>query len=232
MKYLFVLMASALLASPLMGCGASLLSDRATDPITIDFQSNPGPGTRPGYGIIATTAGRRVIFLFHGTATVNGTAGRSVVCAEPPPDAVDSFTNALSLTGKGGPSGAVNVDISRQLAVSSGLATRRSQGLQWARDQSFYACIDLANNLITPDQYRAKMDTIQQEAIGLITTEVNLWGSATAPTPVVSAPSQGEPEASKNQKNAQGGSGTNKTQGGTQRSSARSGSTNSQSSSQ
>src|SRR5690349_16432011 len=114
----------------LSACGNSPFTARASNPVIVDYQAGDWTSMGPfRYGIISTTAGRRSIFIDYNQRDNNGNATGPKVCAEPPPDAIDAYANALAVSGKGG-EGPVNAEakLERTLAVSSGLGLYRSQG--------------------------------------------------------------------------------------------------------
>lgn len=178
------------MACLLAGCGGSMWTDRATNPVIID-QSNPG-WLNPGYyGVLSTTAGRRSIFVAYRDPT-GKLLEKPTICAEPPPDAIDAYTNALGLaasSGKGS-AGSPELDIQRTLAVSSALGLYRSQGLQLLRDQEFQLCIMHLSKIIDDTQYLCMYQQMVEVAAGLITREMGAIEIAAGRSgAVVAAPS-------------------------------------------
>jgi hypothetical protein len=162
-----------LLSIILPGCGGSMWSDRASNPVIIDGQ-NPGSFNPSYYGVISTTAGRRSIFIGYKDSSGHP-LDRPAICAEPPPDAIDALANAftISASGKGT---AVNPEAQAQLAnsiaVSSALGLYRSQGLQLLRDQTFQLCIRAMVVHMDPNEWKTEQAALIDAALKLISAEM------------------------------------------------------------
>lgn len=152
--------------SGLSGCGVGYFSDRATNPI---INANV-PGAN--YTTLSTSAGRRTILV---QQALNG--GQSaLVCAEPPPDALESYANAVALaahgaaSAQGGPM--AGAEFGRNFATSAAPMLYRSQGLQMIRDIQFSLCMMRINGFIDDQRYVSLMQRIVLEAAPLIRAEI------------------------------------------------------------
>src|SRR5262245_1684585 len=99
---IYVLMSASVL--PLAGCGNRLFANRNTNPSLKDYIS-----TRTGtalYGILSTTAGRRVVLIDLKTEHF---------CSEPPPDAAENVSSSVAA--------ALSASIPTQFCTPEGAAT-------------------------------------------------------------------------------------------------------------
>jgi hypothetical protein len=148
------------------GCGGSLLSSRASNPVISDGLL---PGFPPDYyNVVSTTAGRRSIFIGYKDPAGNPLP-RPAVCAEPPPDAIDAIANAftVSASGKG-----TQAELANSVAVSSALGLYRSQGLQILRDQTFQLCIRAMATNMSPQDWSNQQAKIIDAALRVIQAEM------------------------------------------------------------
>lgn len=188
----FVLTLFLIIVINVAGCtGASMWTDRATNPVIMDGQ-NPGPLNPAYYGVISTTAGRRSIFI--GYKNPDGSLlKRPAICAEPPPDAIDALANAITISaaGKGGgASPEVQAQLANSIAVSSALGLYRSQGLQFLRDQTFQLCIRAMVVNMDPEEWKTEQAALINAALPLIKVEMpaietaaNRWSNVVVAPP-------------------------------------------------
>lgn len=132
-------------------------------------------------GVVATGAAYRIV-TFRVKPETSNSQPAGVFCSEPPPDAAEALASRLAttleikapveiVTGQSSTAeGAGSFDRSFATAISA--LTRRSQGLQFARDQTTAACQDYLNGRIGPDQYMYLRDKVITESIHLIRAEI------------------------------------------------------------
>ncbi|GAA0579877.1 hypothetical protein [Caenispirillum bisanense] len=129
-------------------------------------------------GVIATSASHRTIMF-----RVNGNPKGSF-CAEPPPDVAEAIASQLALSAKGAlentsseptasQKSSAELVYARALATSILALTRRSQGLQWARDQNFVLCVDRLTEKIGPEDYLRYKEYILTTSAALIEKEID-----------------------------------------------------------
>ena len=197
--------AGRMLVYGLIWVGATGCSAPREDPMT--ELHVPGLFTRhtAEIGVISTGASYRVItFRVKPEKGTDQPAG--AFCAEPPPDAAEAIASRLAATleakapvqGSGGQSTAVEGAGSFDRAFTTAVfaLTRRSQGLQFARDQTTAACQDYLNGRIGKSEYLQLRRDIIASSMPLIRAEINNLPnlntfSASAPslqTPVVPRP--------------------------------------------
>ena len=143
------------------------------------------PGLFTGHtaniGVMTTSASHRaVIFQNKGPKD-------SPYCAEPPPDAMESISSRLA-TEVGASAGSiplpvvpggtitspqitVNLDRGTNTAVAAIL--RRSQGLQWGRDQMAYLCHDHLNGRLSTQEFTEQRRKILEVSEKLILAEID-----------------------------------------------------------
>lgn len=184
----FVSVASVLAVVTLSaGCGTSRLTDRSTNPVIKDYLHTSFGSQERQIGILATGAAHRVITTRMedgGPVSENGWT-KGEYCAEPPPDASVSLAGVLSAGGSfTGPSVAASGDNTgtsaanaeanyfRSIASSMAPLLRRSQGLQWARDQMALLCSDYANRRLNRSEYIEMRKYILSESVKLINAEI------------------------------------------------------------
>lgn len=89
----------------------------------------------------------------------------SKFCAEPPPDATQSITSAVSAAFSGTASGVpVNPEVSAEFAKSLATTAQslfyRSQGVQLFRDGLYNLCQAYLNGAISPAQYHQQFQSL------------------------------------------------------------------------
>ncbi len=163
MKTLNTLIVS--LSFGLAGCGVSIFADPATNPIIED-----SVGTN--VGTLATTANRRLVMI----DKKNGK-----YCAEASPDSVASFASLIAATAKADVAGKGkgSLDLAKTILSTSGVITKRSQGLQFYRDGVFAYCQALSNGYISRAQYAIALQNLRISAMSLARAEINQsnWNS-------------------------------------------------------
>lgn len=142
------------------------------------------------YGTIATTAGRRLIFIRYANKGQNPGQRVSRVCAEPPPDAIDALANRISASGSGGNGTATaKAQLARSFAVSSGLGLYRSQGLELLRDEEFQLCMRDMEDPMSNRLWLKHDNKIMRTASKLIQEEMKaIKAYDSRPTMIVKAP--------------------------------------------
>lgn len=140
------------------GCGASIFADPATNPIIED-------SVGAEVGTLATTANRRLVLI-------NKNTGK--YCAESSPDSVASFASLLSTSAKADVSkqGSGSVALAKALVSTSGVITKRSQGLQFYRDGVFAYCQALSNGYISRMEYQKALIYLRKDAMKLAAQEI------------------------------------------------------------
>lgn len=100
-------------------------------------------------------------------------------CPEPPPDVAQSIAAAVSgsLAGKvtvpaGQTGGELDASFSKSIATEVAALLKRSQGLQFYRDQAFYTCVAYLNGVIDDTSYAAKLGENSNLAAELIGLEI------------------------------------------------------------
>lgn len=109
-------------------------------------------------------------------------------CPEPPPDAAQSVSSAItaaldadvevpgSLLGPanvaGNAKGGLGVNYGQALATAVAPLIQRSQGLQFYRDQAFYTCVAYLNGVIDADTYASKLLDNAQLAAQVMFVEI------------------------------------------------------------
>ena len=113
---------------------------------------------------------------------------------EPPPDVAQAVAEqlgaALSTQGAG-------VAFDRSLATSVAPLIRRSQGLQYHRDQIFYLCVAYMNDLIDKNNFLQEWQAIQIRSAKIIETEIKETGVSTVTLPnetIATVPTSALPE--------------------------------------
>lgn len=176
LKLVFLLMMSTYW---LAGCGLSTFTQRETDPYIRDFFFNQ---TQP-VAITVTDSSRRLIYEFK-------SPGRDIVCSDASPDtsiaAFGAVGGEVNLTQGGGASGALKGE--RLSATATAPLVRRSQGLQWGRDNAALECQLFAMGVTTKQEYLHRLDLIRTEAKEIINHEIANGLSGLAIGPSISAP--------------------------------------------
>jgi len=133
------------------GCGDRLFSDRATNPVVEDYVSRHI--LKPDYGTLSTSAGRRTILV----EFPNTRSPSARLCAEPPPDAIESYANALAVAARASAQAQVPVtasgEFSRGFSTGAAPILYRTQGLQLFRDVQFTLCVMYLNGVISHEAY-------------------------------------------------------------------------------
>lgn len=167
------------------GCGMRLFSPRETNPVIEDYV-----GTWPEreVGTLATDAAHRVtvIRMNDGKASNETAWQRGEFCAEPPPDAMVNIAGAFGAavaanikipdpqTGSGGVEGAGQAEFYRTIATIMSPLLRRSQGLQWSRDNLSFVCNAYLNRVITKSNYLTLVNTILKDSKILVEEEIKV----------------------------------------------------------
>jgi len=158
-KRLMLSMAPVLL---LVGCGLSTFTQRETDPYIRDFFFNQ---TQP-VAITVTASSRRLIYEFK-------SRGRNIVCSDASPDTSIAAFGAVGgevNVSNGNASGALKGQ--RLSATAPAPLVRRSQGLQWGRDNAALECQLFAMGVTTKQEYLYRLDAIRAEAKEIINHEI------------------------------------------------------------
>jgi hypothetical protein len=186
-----------ILSTILSSCGWRYLTPRAENPVTEDYLGGILTTGYSDYGVLSTTASRRLIM-----APMSGPhVGK--FCAEPPPDVGEAFASSFSAAGSGSgttPGSAGTAEIKAQAEFHRAIATaiaallRRSQGLQWARDQRTALCVDYLNGALSATQYEEAIKRVERMSFDLIREEIPRLADVKLPEivapPVVIAPTK------------------------------------------
>jgi hypothetical protein len=164
----------------LAGCGMDTFTQRETNPFIRDWFNNVNEPT----ALYITDASRRIVFEFkrgehpHGFAGIEGAWPGNVVCIDPSPDA--------SIAASGEVSSKLNVSLpgstefgdeaSRRSSSSTMPLLRRSQGLQWGRDNVTNTCLMFGMGLLTHKEYMDEVKVIREESLRLIDKEIDNMG--------------------------------------------------------
>lgn len=169
----------------LSGCGASLFSTRQTNPVVAEYLGVwPLPGA---VGILSPDASRRITIIRLDDADKDYSDGKWQIgefCAEPPPDAMvntaSQFAQALAAKIKvpdpqgGGVAaeGSGQEQFVQQIASAMSPLLRRSQGLQWARDNLSFVCNAHLNRVISKTDYLTLVKDIISRSDNMIIQEM------------------------------------------------------------
>lgn len=172
----------------LVGCGGDLRDINQT------FTSRSWTH-HVAFGTYSVPAGRRLVYAVYreGASAAeqqapqpSGRSGYADICAEPPPDAVDAYADAVVSSAKGSASTySGGATFGQARASSSVLGLYRSQGLQFLRDQQTSLCLDVIQGRITAKEYLEERRTIRMDAVGLIEKEMEALKVAASRQPVV-----------------------------------------------
>jgi hypothetical protein len=131
-------------------------------------------------GVISTGAAHRVVtFRVKPTSVNEQLAG--AFCAEPPPDAAEAIASRLATAldtrvpaaiGAGVSNVEVRTNYERALQTAVMALGRRSQGLQFARDERAAACQDYLNGRIDGPEYRRRLHEAKWLGYDLIRREI------------------------------------------------------------
>lgn len=127
---------------------------------------------------LSTTAAHRTAYI-RGSQNP-GTGSRGMICPEPPPDVSQavaaSFAAALAGSATAAPGQALGdagaaslaAGLEKQFSTTVAPLLRRSQGLQYHRDATFYLCVAWLNDIITKQQFEEAWVRVQDNALGLL----------------------------------------------------------------
>ncbi len=172
------------LAMPILisGCGLSEFSIRQTNPLLSDYQGILTPWTQ-SISTMAPDASRRVTIMRLSNADNNYNSEKwsaGEFCSEPPPDAMVNTASLFELITKikGTDSGATGAtaegsgQINQQIASIMSPLLRRSQGLQWSRDNLSFVCNAHLNRTISKAEYIKLVEDIIKRSDGMIRAEI------------------------------------------------------------
>lgn len=206
---------AALLAVMLIsvsGCGTSFFSTRQTNPVVADYLGVwPFPGA---VGTISPDASRRITIIRMADTGKNYDADKwreGEFCAEPPPDAMvntaSQFAQTLAANIKvpdpqgGGVAakGSGQEQFVQQIASAMSPLLRRSQGLQWARDNLSFVCNAHLNRVISKADYLELVKDIINRSDLMIQKEMDHlptfgWSVTGTPAGAPSLPATPKPE--------------------------------------
>lgn len=163
------------------GCGISALSTRQTNPLLTDYQGILTPWTQ-AISTMSPDASRRTIIMRlsdSDTKYDDNTWKAGEFCAEPPPDAMvntaSSFAAALAaqINTQEGIEGSGRAEFIQQIAASMAPLLRRSQGLQWARDNLAFLCNAHLNRRMNKAEFIHYVDIVIGKSIDLIKAETD-----------------------------------------------------------
>ena len=143
--------------------GCSVLTPPKAKPVIEDRITEWG---KQKVGVLATTPERRVVIV---------KMPDNRFCAEPPADAAENVSAALTAMAEASTKGALTnaqVGIANTLATSVKQLFQRSQGVQLYRDGSFMLCNAYLNGALTPEQFAQKHQELLQAVAPLITAEI------------------------------------------------------------
>lgn len=165
----FIVVACLTLPGSLGGCGQRYFSDRATNPVVGDYISY-GTGSRR-FGILSTAATRRSIVVQIPAERTQA----SLLCTEPPPDAVEAYANAISAAVSGSNKASdttASVDLARSFATSAAPMLYRTQGLQMLRDSQYHLCNMYLNGVLSKVDYQRMFEAVMLRSAELIKAEM------------------------------------------------------------
>lgn len=149
----------------LAGCGFSTFTQRETDPFIRDHFLNQAEPI----AIMVTDSSRRLVYEFK-----NAKHAGPVYCADAPPDtsiaASGAISGSFSVTEPQGAAAAAAAG--RGSSTSTLPLVRRSQGLQWGRDNAALECILFATGITDETQYLARLDAIRKDSKAIIEKEI------------------------------------------------------------
>lgn len=162
---------------------------------TMQERHVPGLFTRSlaEMGVISTGGAHRVI-TFRVNPENSNKQPAGAFCAEPPPDAVEAVAARLAAdlaarvpVGVQTQVATAEAEVAYERAFTTAVLamTRRSQGLQYARDQTTAACQDYLNGRIGRDVYVRWREKVMNESQQLVKAEIArlppMPGSVAAP---------------------------------------------------
>lgn len=184
-----------LVAAQLAGCGLSTFTQRETDPFIRDVFFN----LKEPVAIMVTDSSRRLVFEF------KAQDDKKIYCVDAPPDtsiatsgAVGGDVSATIPTAAPNVNGGGTLGDYRVSTSSTVPLVRRSQGLQWERDNAARECMLYAMGLIDSTQYVQRLDKIRADAKEVIQQELATMGAIAIPTPTLNTPVAPPTPAKKN----------------------------------
>jgi hypothetical protein len=159
---IFVWMAWAL---SLTGCGLSTFTQRETDPYIRDVFFNQTQEV----AITVTDSSRRLVY------EVEKRPGKKIICADASPDTSIAASGAI-----GGEVNVSNAEASgalkghRNSSTSTMPLVRRSQGLQWGRDNAALECMLYAMGVTDEATYLKRLDHVREDAKRIIYKEIKM----------------------------------------------------------
>ncbi|CAG7857463.1 hypothetical protein MCAMS1_02297 [biofilm metagenome] len=158
----YVWMAWALM---LTGCGLSTFTQRETDPYIRDVFFNQTQEV----AITVTDSSRRLVY------EVEKHPGKKIICADASPDTSIAASGAI-----GGEVNVSNAEASgalkghRNSSTSTMPLVRRSQGLQWGRDNAALECMLYAMGVTDEATYLKRLDHVREDAKKIIYKEIKM----------------------------------------------------------
>jgi hypothetical protein len=147
------------------------------------------------FGILSTAATRRSVVV----QIPNDKSQPSLLCTEPPPDAVEAYANAFSaaVSASQPSQSAASLELARSFATSAAPMLYRTQGLQMLRDSQYHLCNMYLNGVIDPADYQRMFQQVVAESASLIRAEMPAVqaaatrSSSSVTPPSISLPRQG-----------------------------------------
>jgi hypothetical protein len=143
--------------------GCSIFTQPKANPVIEDRISDWG---KEKIGVLATTPERRIVIV-----KMPGSA----FCAEPPADAAENVSAALTAVAEASAQGRVTdaqLSIAQTLATSVKQLFQRSQGVQLYRDGTFMLCNAYLNGAITKEQFLQRHERLLEIVAPLIAQEI------------------------------------------------------------
>ncbi|MCI0562321.1 MAG: hypothetical protein MN733_27875 [Nitrososphaera sp.] len=172
-----------LLSVSLLGCGWRVFSPRETNPVLEDYVAT---WFNREVGTLATDAAHRITVIRMAEGQGPDKWQRGEFCAEPPPDAMVNIAGAfgaalaarIKLPDQTGGATAIaegsgETEFYRTIATVMSPLLRRSQGLQWSRDNLSFVCNAYLNRVIDKIQYKDLVDEIILQSKGMIEKELH-----------------------------------------------------------
>ncbi len=172
-----------LLSVSLLGCGWRVFSPRETNPVLEDYVAT---WFNREVGTLATDAAHRITVIRMAEGQGPDKWQRGEFCAEPPPDAMVNIAGAfgaalaarIKLPNQTGGATAIaegsgETEFYRTIATIMSPLLRRSQGLQWSRDNLSFVCNAYLNRVINKTQYKELVDKIILDSKAMIEKEIH-----------------------------------------------------------
>jgi thioredoxin reductase len=153
------------LAFLLTACGLSTFTQRETDPYIRDVFFNQTQKV----AITVTDSSRRLVY------EVEKYPSKKIICADASPDTSIAASGAI-----GGELSMSNAEASGALKGHRNSATatmplvRRSQGLQWGRDNAALECMLYAMGITNEATYLKRLDKVREDAKSIIYEEIKM----------------------------------------------------------